>query len=84
MHCDALSIDTDDTSLTKHRFSCIECPVELTVFKSLKRNSFEKHNLVPIGDKLQISDDAFGLKVTQLRRLSCDCEEDVILYATTN
>ena len=56
-------------SLSQRRFSCIECPAQLTGFQNLKRHYFGRHCMVPSEERPLISDDVFGLNAGQLRQL---------------
>ena len=63
----------------KRRISCLECPSRLTGLRNLKRHYFELHIVVPRMERPQLKDDAFGLNLSQLRRLSSNDKVDEVL-----
>ena len=67
---------------TKRCFSCLVCPVQIIGLRNLKRHCFERHKRVPTEKRSQLSDEIFGLKRAQLRKLRPDSVDDVALCAT--
>ena len=67
---------------TKLCFSCLVCQVQITSLRNLKHHYFERHTLVPTEKSSQLSDDIFGLKPAQLRKMCPNSVDDVVLCAT--
>ena len=76
------SDDKTMAATTKHRFSCLVCPIQITGLRNLKRHYFERYKLVPTKKRSQLTDDIFGLKPAQLRKLRPDSVDDVALCST--